>query len=45
MLAVANVPYAPANCAEEVRAWGAKILRPCQEGAIAQLIEELDKKY
>ncbi len=45
MLAISNVPYAPANCADEVRAWGAHILRPCQEGAIAQLIEELDKKY
>ncbi len=45
MLAVAQVGYAPANCAQAVRDWGARILYPCDQGAVAQLVDELDKRY
>lgn len=45
MLAVSAVPYAPSNCTPEVRESGAVILPSCEEGAIAGLIELLDKKY
>ena len=45
MLAVSAVPYAPGNCTREVRESGAVILPSCEEGAIAGLIEILDKKY
>ena len=45
MLAVSAVPFAPANCAQEVKDWGAKLLPVCEEGAIAALIGELDRLY
>ncbi len=45
MLAVARVGYAPADCAQAVRDWGAKLLCPCADGAIAALIEDLDGRY
>ena len=45
MLAVSAVPYAPGDCAKEVREWGAHLLPASEEGAIAGLIEELDKRY
>ena len=31
MLAVSAIPFAPANCAPEVKQWGARILGTCQE--------------
>ncbi len=45
MLAVARVGYAPANCARAVKDWGAHILCPCADGAIAALIADLDRRY
>lgn len=45
MLQIAQVGYAPANCSKEVRAWGPTLLPPCDEGAIAALIQDLDKRY
>ena len=45
MLAVSAVPFAPANCARELKDWGATLLRPCQENAVAQLVDILDSRY
>ena len=45
MLAVSAVPFAPANCAQELKDWGAVLLRPCPQGSIADLIERLDARY
>lgn len=45
MLAVSAVPYAPADCAQEVKDWGARLLPPSEDGSIAALIEDLDKRY
>lgn len=45
MLEVARVGYAPANCADEVKDWGAKLLPRCEDGAIAALIQDLDRRY
>ena len=44
MLAVAAQGFAPANCAPTVRDWGATVVGPCEEGAIAAVIEMLDRK-
>lgn len=45
MLAISAVPFAPSNCAQAVRDWGATIVGPCEKGAIADVIEILDKRY
>lgn len=45
MLALAAIPFAPANCAQEVKDWGARILRHCDDHAVAQAIEILDSIY
>ena len=45
MLAVSAIPFAPANCAPEVRAWGARILGSCEESCVAQAIGILDRIY
>jgi len=45
MLSVSAIPFAPANCAKEVREWGAVLLPRCGEGAIAELIRILDRRY
>lgn len=45
MLAVSAVPFAPGDCAQEVKDSGAHLLPPSEEGAIAGLVEELDKRY
>lgn len=45
MLALAAIPFAPANCAQAVRDWGARVLGHCDEHAVAQAIEILDKLY
>ena len=45
MLEVSAIPFAPENCAQEVRDWGGVLLPPCEEGAIAALIDVLDQKY
>lgn len=43
MLALSAIPFAPGNCAEEVWAWGARLLCPCEQGAVAQAIREIEK--
>ena len=45
MLALSAIPFAPANCAQEVRDWGAELLCHCEEGAVGELIERLDRKF
>lgn len=45
MLAVSAIPFAPANCAQEVKEWGATILPTSEEGTIAAVIKILDKRY
>ena len=45
MLALSAIPFAPANCAREVRDWGARVLGSCDEHAVAQAIAVLDSIY
>lgn len=45
MLSLSAIPFAPANCAREVKDWGARILNHCDDHAVAQAIEILDKRY
>ena len=45
MLARSAIPFAPANCAPEVKDWGAWVLCSCQEGCVAQVVEELARIY
>lgn len=45
MLARSAIPFAPANCAQEVKDWGARVLCHCDQGVIGDIVEILDKKY
>lgn len=46
MLRLSRIPFAPANAIESVRQVpGVHVLPHCQKGAIAAMIEELDKLY
>ena len=45
MLALSAIPFAPANCSQPVKDWGARVLRHCDEHAVAQAIEILDSIY
>ena len=45
MLAISAIPFAPSNCAQEVKDWGARILCSCEEGCVAQIVEILDSIY
>ena len=45
MLACAKQGFAPANCAREVRTWGATILGHCNDGVIADVVKHLDELY
>ena len=36
---------APANCAPEVKQWGARILGACEESCVAQIVDILDHIY
>jgi hypothetical protein len=45
MLEKSAIPFAPANCAEPVKAWGARVLGHCDDHAVAQAIEILDGIY
>ena len=45
MLAISAIPFAPANCAAEVKEWGARVLCHCDDGAVPQAIEILDGRY
>ncbi len=39
------VPFAPSNCAAEVRDWGAVVVGSCDEQCVAQIIDILDARY
>ncbi len=45
MLALSAIPFAPANCAQEVKDWGARVLCHCDDGVIGDIVEILDKLY
>lgn len=45
MLAQSVIPFAPANCAQEVKDWGAKVLCHCDDGVIGDIVDILDKLY
>lgn len=45
MLALSAIPFAPANCAQQVKDWGARVLGHCDDHAVAQAIEVLDGIY
>ena len=45
MLACADIGFAPANCAQEVKDWGARVLCHCNDGVIGDIVEILDKMY
>ena len=45
MLAVSAVPFAPANAIPAVLESGARIVSHCRDGAVADVIEYLDKRY
>ena len=45
MLEISAIPFAPANCAPEVRAWGARIVASCDAGCLAEIVDELDRIY
>ena len=45
MLARSAIPFAPANCAQEVKDWGARLVCSCDEGVIGDIVEILDEIY
>lgn len=45
MLERSAIPFAPANCAQEVKDWGARVLCHCNDGVIGDIVEILDKLY
>lgn len=45
MLALSAIPFAPANCAQEVKDWGARVLCRCDDGVIGDIVDILDKLY
>ena len=45
MLAISAIPFAPANCAPEVKAWGARVIGSCDQSCLAQIVEILDQRY
>ena len=45
MLAVSAIPFAPANCSQPVKDWGARLVGHTDEHAVAQVIDILDGIY
>lgn len=45
MLEVSAIPFAPADCYDEVKDWGAVLLPSCDESCVAALIRQLDQRY
>ena len=45
MLRRSSIPFAPANCAQEVKDWGATVLCHCDEGVIGDIVGILDRRY
>lgn len=45
MLELSAIPFAPANSAQEVRDWGARVLCHCNDGVIGDIVDILDRLY
>ncbi len=45
MLQAAHIGFAPENCSQELRAWGARIVSHCDRHCVAQVIEILGEMY
>lgn len=45
MLERSAIPFAPGNCAQEVKDWGARLLCHCDEGVIGDIVDILDTMY
>ncbi len=45
LLELSRIPFAPSDCADEVKQWGATLLCPCGEGTIARVVDELCRHY
>ena len=45
MLEVSAIPFAPANCAKEVKEWGPRLVRSCEEDGVAEIVDILDGIY
>ncbi len=45
MLELSAIPFAPANCAPEVKEWGARVLCHCDDGVIGDIVDILDGLY
>lgn len=45
MLEVAKIGFAPENCNQILKDWGAHIVRSCDDGCVASVIEILDQLY
>lgn len=45
MLARSAIPFAPANCVQAVKDWGARVLCHCDDGAVAEAVRILDEIY
>lgn len=45
MLAVSAIGFAPANAIEEVKSSGAQLVSHCKDGAIADVVALLDRRY
>ena len=45
MLELSVIPFAPSNCAQEVKDWGARLLCSCDEGVMGDIVDILDKRY
>ena len=45
MLERSAIPFAPSNCAQEVKDWGARVLCHCDDGVIGDIVDILDRLY
>lgn len=45
MLEISRIPFAPQGCSRLVEEWGPRIVRSCDEGCVASVIEILDGLY
>lgn len=45
MLEVSHIPFAPQGCSRQVVEWGPRLVRSCDDGCVASVIEILDGIY
>jgi Cof subfamily protein (haloacid dehalogenase superfamily) len=45
MLAFSAIPFAPENCAQQLRDWGARIVCNCEDGVLGDIVQILDEIY